>query len=130
MASNYGNSFGRKEFPSVESKTLNAWHRIKNRVPVGAVLFPSTDYPAGSTIPLGTPVSAKEFGGEATVGSTADLTLPVSGLLEHDTVMGTECCTLPIIDEGEIFEDCIDAVISASQKTALKGKIKFYTHPE
>lgn len=130
MAKNYGNSFGIKEYGKAEVKTLNAWHRITSEVPVGAVLAVSDTYPEGKVIPLGTPVSATELGGAATVGSSADLSLPISGLLKHDTVMGTQCCTLTIVDGGAIFTDCIDATISTTQKNALKGKIKLLTHPD
>ncbi|GEM_PF-2015087 len=127
MAKNYGNSFGIKEYPSVGVKTLNAWHRILSEVPVGAVLAVSDTYPAGSVIPLGTPVSTTEIGGAATVGAEADMSLPYSGLLRHDTVMGTQCCTLTIVDGGELLIDRISAEISEAQKAELKGRIKFYS---
>ncbi|MCM1295803.1 MAG: hypothetical protein NC311_09705 [Muribaculaceae bacterium] len=127
MAQNYGNSVGIKEYDSVGVKTINAWHRITSKVPVGAVLAVSEAYPAGSVVPLGTPVSTTEIGGAATVGASADLSLPYSGLLEHNTVMGTQCCTLSIVNGGELLIDRIDAEISDAQKTALKGSIKFYS---
>lgn len=127
MAKNYGNSFGIMEYDSVGIKTLNVWHRITSKVPVGAVLQVSTTYKAGDIIPAGTPVSTNEIGGAATVGSSADMSLPYSGLLEHDTIMGTECCTLSIVNGGELLIDRISATISATQKTALKGRIIFYT---
>lgn len=130
MAKNYGNSFGIKEYPSVGVKTLNAWHRITSEVPVGAVLKVSTTYPAGTVIPLGTPVSTTELGGEATIGSSADLSLEYSGLLKHDTVMGTQCCTLNMVDGGELFIDCTDVTLTTAQKTAIKGRIKLYTHAD
>lgn len=126
MAKNYGNSFGIKEYDSVGVRTLNVWHRITSKIPVGAVLAVSETYPAGSVIPAGTPVSTTEIGGSATVGASADLSLPYSGLLEHDTVMGTQCCTLSVVNGGELLVDRINAVISEAQKTALKGRVMFY----
>ena len=126
MAKNYGNSFGIKEYPSVGVKTINAWHRITSKIPVGLVLAVSETYPGASVIPLGTPASGNELGGAATVGASADLSKPYSGLLEHDTVMGTDCCTLSVVDGGELLIDRIDATISDTQKTALKGKIKLF----
>lgn len=126
MAKNYGNSFGIREYPSVGVKTLNAWHRIHSEVPVGAILAVSDTYPAGSVIPLGTPVSTTEIGGAATVGAEADLSLPYSGLLKHDTVMGTDSCSLCIVDGGELLIDRISAEISDAQKEAVKARIKFY----
>ncbi|MCM1301926.1 MAG: hypothetical protein NC226_09410 [Bacteroides cellulosilyticus] len=126
MAKNYGNSFGIKEYPSVGVKTINVWHRITSKIPVGAVLAVSDTYPAGSVVPVGTPVSTTEIGGAANVGAAADLTLPYSGLLEHDTVMGTQCCSLSVVDGGELLIDRINAEISDEQKEALKGRIKFY----
>ncbi len=126
MAKNYGNSFGIKEYPKVEVKTINVWHRITSKIPVGAVLAVSDDYPEGSVVPAGIPVSTTEIGGAATVGAAADLSQPYSGLLEHDTVMGSQCATLSVVDAGELLVDRIDAEISDAQKTALKGRIKFY----
>jgi hypothetical protein len=126
MAKNYGNSHGIKEYPSVGVRTLNAWHRITSRIPVGGVLAKSDEWPEGKVIPLGTPVSMTEIGGAATVGAAADLTLPYSGLLEHDTPMGPDCCTLDVIDGGELLIDRIDAKISDEQKEAVKARIKFY----
>lgn len=126
MAQNYGNSFGIKEYDGVGVKTINVWHRITSKVPVGAVLAVSDTYPAGSVIPAGTPVSTTEIGGAATVGASADLSLPYSGLLEHDTVMGPQCCSLSIVNGGELLVDRINAKISDAQKAALKGSIKFY----
>lgn len=123
---NYGNSYGRTEYPSVKVSTINVWHRIKNRIPVGLVLAKSETYPAGSVIPAGTPASGTEIGGAATIGAAADMSLPFSGLVEKDTVMGPDCCTLSVVDEGELLIDRITAKISDAQKTALKGKIKFY----
>ena len=64
MAKNYGNSHGIKEYPSVGVRTLNAWHRITSRIPVGGVLAKSDEWPEGKVIPLGTPVSMAEIGGE------------------------------------------------------------------
>ena len=127
MAQNYGNSYGIKDFPKVEVSTINVWHRIKNRIPVGLVLAVSDEYPAGSVIKAGTPASGTEIGGAATVGAAADMTLPYSGLVEKDTVMGPKCCTLSVIDEGELLIDRVFATISESQKTALKNNIKFLT---
>lgn len=124
---NYGNSFGIKEYGSVKVSTINVWNRITSKIPVGLVLAKSTTWPEGKVIPAGTPVSGTEIGGAATVGASADLSLPYSGLLEHDTVMGTDSCTLSVVDGGELLIDRIDATISATQKTALKGKIKLYT---
>lgn len=123
---NYGNSFGRREYPKVEVSTINVWHRIKNRIPVGLVLAKSDTYPPGSVIPAGTPASGTEIGGAATVGASADMTLPYSGLVEKDTVMGPDGCTLSVIDDGELLIDRVKAVILDTQKAALKGKIKFY----
>lgn len=127
MSKNYGNSFGIKEYPTVGFRTINAWNRITSEVPVGAVLKAGGSYPAGSVVPLGTPVSTTEIGGEATVGESADLSLPYSGLLKHDTVMGTDCCTLNIVNGGELLIDRIHAEISETQKAAVKDRIKFYT---
>ena len=127
MAQNYGNSFGIKEYDSVGVKTINVWHRITSKVPAGAALAVSDTYPAGTVIPVGTPVSTTEIGGAATIGASADLSLPYSGLLEHDTIMGTQCCTLDIVNGGELLIDRINAKISDEQKAALKGSIKFYT---
>lgn len=124
---NYGNSVGIKEHDSVKVSTINVWNRITSRIPVGLVLAKSTTWPAGKVIPAGTPVSGTEIGGAATVGASADLSLPYSGLLEHDTVMGTDCCTLSVVNGGELLIDRVIATISATQKTALKEKIKFYT---
>lgn len=107
--------------------TINVWNRITSKIPVGLVLAKSTTWTAGKIIPAGTPVSGTEIGGAATVGSSADLSLPYSGLLEHDTVMGTDCCTLSVVNGGELLIDRVSAAISATQKTALKGKITFYT---
>lgn len=127
MAKNYGNSFGIKEYPSVGVKTLNVWNRITSRIPVGLVLAKSSTWKEGSVIPAGTPASGTEIGGAATVGSSADMSLRFSGLVEHDTVMGPDCCTLSVVDEGDLLLDRIDATISETQKTALKGRIKFTT---
>lgn len=124
---NYGNSFGIKDHDSVKVSTINVWNRITSKIPVGLVLAKSATWPAGKVIPAGTPVSGTEIGGAATVGASADLSLPYSGLLEHDTVMGTDCCTLSVVNGGELLIDRVSAAISATQKTALKGKITFYT---
>ncbi len=126
MGNNYGNSFGRKEYPTVKVSTINVWNRITSRIPVGLVLAKSETYPPGSTVPAGLPASGTEIGGAATVGSAADLSLPYSGLVEKDTVMGTDCCTLSVIDGGELLIDRIEPEISTTQKAALKGKIKLY----
>lgn len=126
MAQNYGNSFGRTEYPTVEVSTINVWNRITSRIPVGLVLAASETYPAGSVIPAGTPASGAEIGGVATVGASADMSLPYSGLVEKDTVMGSGCCTLSVIDGGELLISRVKATISDAQKTALKGRIKFY----
>lgn len=124
---NYGNSFGIKEYDSVKVSTINVWNRITSKIPVGLVLAKSTTWPAGKVIPAGTPISGTEIGGAAIVGASADLSLPYSGLLEHDTVMGTDCCTLSVVNGGELLIDRVEATISATQKTALKGKITFYS---
>lgn len=126
MSQNYGNSFGMKEFPKVEVSTINVWNRIKSKIPVGLVLATSDAYPPGSVIKAATPVSGTEIGGAATAGAAADLSLPYSGLVEKDTVMGPKSCTLSVVDDGELLIDRVFAEISDTQKAALKGKIKFY----
>lgn len=126
MTQNYGNSFGIKEYGKVATKTLNVWHTIDEEIPVGAVLAASEDWPEGKVIPLGTPVSMTELGGAATVGASADMSLPYSGLLKHDTVMGSQCATLCIVKRGNLLIDRVSAEISAAQKIALAGRISFY----
>lgn len=123
---NYGNSFGRRQNGTVKVSTINVWNRIKSRIPVGLVLAASETYPAGTVIKAGTPASGEELGGAAKIGSAADLTSVFSGLVEKDTVMGTDCCTLDVIDEGELLISRVEATITDAQKTALKGRIKFY----
>lgn len=125
MAQNYGNSFGIKENGTVKVSTINVWNHIKSRIPVGLVLAKSDTWPEGKVIPACTPVSGDELGGAATVGASADMSKRFSGLLEHDTVMGPDCCTLDVIDEGDVLIDRVSATISDTQKTALKGRIKF-----
>ena len=126
MTQNYGNSFGIKEYGNVATKTLNVWHTIDEEIPVGAVLAASEDWPEGKVIPLGTPVSMTELGGAATVGASADMSLPYSGLLKHDTVMGSQCATLCIVKRGNLLIDRVSAEISEAQKAALAGRISFY----
>lgn len=123
---NYGNSFGPKDYPSVSVSTINVWQQIRHRIPVGLVLFASTTYPEGTVIKAGTPASGTEIGGAATIGSSANLALQYSGLVEKDTVMGSQCCTLSVVDDGDLMIDRISATISDAQKAALK-KINFYT---
>lgn len=125
MAQNYGNSFGIKENGTVKVSTINVWNHIDSRIPVGLVLAKSDAWPEGKVIPAGTPASGDEIGGAATVGSSADMSKRFSGLVEHDVVMGPDCCTLPVIDEGDLLIDRVSATITDAQKTALKGKIKF-----
>lgn len=125
MAQNYGESFGRRQNGTVKVSTINVWNEIKSRIPVGLVLAKSEAWPEGSVIPAGTPASATEMGGAATVGSSADMSQRFSGLVEHDTVMGSDCCTLDVIDEGDLLIDRVSATISTTQKNALKGRIKF-----
>lgn len=125
MAMNYGESFGRRQNGKVKVSTINVWNEIKSRIPVGLVLAKSETWPEGKIIPAGTPASGTEMGGAATVGSSADMTLRFSGLVEHDTPMGPDCCTLDVIDEGDLLIDRVSATITESQKTALKGRIKF-----
>lgn len=122
---NYGNSFGRRVHESVKVSTINVWNEKRSRIPVGLVLAKSETWPEGKVIPAATPVSGDELGGAATVGSTADMSKRFSGLLEHDTVMGPDCCTLDVIDEGDLLIDRVSATITETQKTALKGRIKF-----
>lgn len=122
---NYGESFGRKERGTVKVSTINAWNEIRSRIPVGLVLAKSDTWPEGKIIPAGTPASGTELGGAATVGSSANMALRFSGLVEHDTPMGSDCCTLDVIDEGDLLIDRVSATITEAQKTALKGRIKF-----
>lgn len=126
MATNYGESFGRREYPAVKVSTINLWNRITSRIPVGLVLAKSEAYPEGSVVLGGTPVSGTEIGGAATVGASADLTLPYSGFVEKDTPMGPDCCTLDVIDGGELLISRVKATISDTQKAAVRGRIKFY----
>lgn len=122
---NYGESFGRKERGTVKISTINVWNEIRSRIPVGLVLAKSDTWPEGKIIPAGTPASGTELGGAATVGSSANMSLRFSGLVEHDTPMGPDCCTLDVIDEGDLLIDRVSATITDAQKTALKGRIKF-----
>lgn len=122
---NYGNSFGRREHAAVKVSTINVWNEIRSRIPVGLVLAKSSTWKEGMVIPAGTPASGDEIGGAATVGSSADMSKRFSGLVEKDTVMGPDCCTLDVIDEGDLLIDRVSATISSAQKTALKGRIKF-----
>ena len=122
---NYGESFGRKERGTVKVSTINVWNEIRSRIPVGLVLAKSDTWPEGKIIPAGTPASGTELGGAATVGSSANMALRFSGLVEHDTPMGSDCCTLDVIDEGDLLIDRVSATITDAQKTALKGRIKF-----
>ena len=122
---NYGESFGRKERGTVKVSTINVWNEIRIRIPVGLVLAKSDTWPEGKIIPAGTPASGTELGGAATVGSSANMALRFSGLVEHDTPMGSDCCTLDVIDEGDLLIDRVSATITDAQKTALKGRIKF-----
>lgn len=122
---NYGESFGIKQRGTVKVSTINVWNHIRSRIPVGLVLAKSSTWPEGSVIPAATPASGTELGGAATVGASADMSKRFSGLVEHDTVMGPDCCTLDVIDEGDLLIDRVAAKISETQKTALKGKIKF-----
>lgn len=124
---NYGNSYGRRTNGTVKVSTINVWNRIDSEIPVGLVLAKSETWPEGKVIPAGTPVSGDEIGGAATVGSSADMSKRFSGLLKKDTVMGPDCCTLCVVDGGDLLIDRVSATISATQKTALKGKIKFTT---
>lgn len=122
---NYGESFGRKERGTVKVSAINVWNEIRSRIPVGLVLAKSDTWPEGKIIPAGTPASGTELGGEATVGSSANMSLRFSGLVEHDTPMGSDCCALDVIDEGDLLIDRVSATITDAQKTALKGRIKF-----
>ena len=122
---NYGESFGRKERGTVKVSTINVWNEIGSHIPVGLVLAKSDTWPEGKIIPAGTPASGTELGGAATVGSSANMALRFSGLVEHDTPMGSDCCTLDVIDEGDLLIDRVSATITDAQKTALKGRIKF-----
>lgn len=122
---NYGNSFGRRVHDAVKVSTINVWNRITSRIPVGLVLAKSDAWPEGKVIPAGTPASGTELGGAATVGSSADMSQRFSGLVEKDTVMGPDCCTLSVVDGGDLLIDRVSATITEAQKTALKGKIKF-----
>lgn len=122
---NYGESFGRKERGTLKVSTINVWNEIRSRIPVGLVLAKSDTWPEGKIIPAGTPASGTELGGAATVGSSANMSLRFSGLVEHDTPMGPDCCTLDVIDEGDLLIDRVSATITDAQKTALKGRIKF-----
>lgn len=123
MAQNYGNSFGIKEYGNVKVSTINVWNKIDSKIPVGLVLAKSKTYPEGSVIPAGVPASGTEIGGAATVGSSADLSKRFSGLVEHDTVMGPDCCTLSVVDRGDLLIDRISATITEAQKAAIKGRI-------
>lgn len=125
MAQNYGNSFGIKENGTVKVSTINVWNHIRSRIPVGLVLAKSETWPEGKVIPAGTPASGDEIGGAATVGSSADMSKRFSGLVESDRVMGPDCVTLDVIDEGDLLIDRVSATITDAQKTALKGRIKF-----
>lgn len=125
MAQNYGESFGRRLNGTVKVSTINVWNEIRSRIPVGLVLPKSETWPEGSVILAGTPASGTELGGTATIGSGADMSQRFSGLVEKDTVMGSDCCTLDVIDEGDLLIDRVSATITDAQKTALKGRIKF-----
>lgn len=125
MAQNYGESFGRRQNGTVKVSTINVWNEIRSRIPVGLVLAKSDTWPEGKIIPAGTPASGTELGGAATIGSSADMSQRFSGLVEHDTPMGPDCCTLDVIDEGDLLIDRVSATITDAQKTALKGRIKF-----
>lgn len=122
---NYGNSFGRRVHETVKVSTINVWNRIDSEIPVGLVLAKSDTWKEGMVIPAATPVSGDELGGAATVGSAADMSKRFSGLLKKDTVMGPDCCTLNVVDGGDLLIDRVDATITDAQKTALKGRIKF-----
>lgn len=122
---NYGESFGRKTRDTVKVSTINVWNEIRSRIPVGLVLAKNDEWTEGKVIPAGTPASGTEIGGAATVGSKADMSQRFSGLVEHDTPMGSDCCTLDVIDEGDLLIDRVSATITSAQKTALKGRIKF-----
>lgn len=125
MAQNYGESFGRRQNGTVKVSTINVWNEIRNRIPAGLVLAKNDTWPEGKIIPAGTPASSTELGGAATVGSSANMALRFSGLVEKDTPMGSDCCTLDVVDEGDLLIDRVSATITDAQKTALKGRIKF-----
>lgn len=117
---NYGNSFGIKENDPVKLNRINVWDRIEDFYPAGAVLKASTTYPAGKVIPAGTPISVSEIGGEATLNGSSPI-----GLTMQDVVMGTQCCTLTIVTRGTLLESRVSVTYTATQKTALKGRIMF-----
>lgn len=117
---NYGNSFGIKVNDPVELNRIVVWQEIDEYYPVGATLKVSETYPAGSVIPAGTPVFVSELGGEATLNGATPL-----GLTQQDVVMGTQCCTLPIVVRGTILESRVKPTYTAAQKKALAGQILF-----
>lgn len=117
---NYGNSFNAESAGPVSVGRRSLWKSAREFYPGGAYLAVSETYPAGTTIPAGTPVSVDKPGGTPTFnGDTPE------GLTYEDIYVGTDGATVTICTRGEIMVKRTDATITEAQKTALFGRITF-----
>lgn len=120
MKQNYGNTFNSGSEDLGTLGRVSLWPLVDEFYPVGAVVAVSETYPVGTKIPAGTPVQVDVIGGAPTLNGSA----PV-GLTYEDAYVGTNGCTLTIVSRGQINESLSEATYTATQKTALKGRILF-----
>lgn len=117
---NYGNSFNAESAGPVSVGRLSLWKSAREFYPGGAFIAPSDTYPAGTTIPAGTPVSVDKPGGTPTFNSATP-----EGLTYEDIYVGTDGATATICTRGEIMVKRTSATITEAQKTYLFGRITF-----
>lgn len=117
---NYGNSFNAETSGPVSVGIRSLWKSAREFYPGGAYLAPSDEYPAGTTIPAGTPVSVDKPGGTPTFNSSTP-----EGLTYEDIYVGTDGATVTICTRGEIMVKRTEATITEAQKSHLFGRITF-----
>ena len=117
---NYGNSFNAETAGPVSVGRLSLWKSAREFYPGGAYLAVSDEYPAGTTIPAGTPVSVDKPGGTPTFNPEKP-----EGLTYEDIYVGTDGATVTICTRGEIMVKRTAATITDAQKEVLFGRITF-----
>lgn len=117
---NYGNSFNAESAGPANVGRLSLWKSAREFYPGGAYVVPSDDFPVGSTIPAGTPVSVDKPGGTPTFNTDTP-----EGLTYEDIYVGTDGGSATICTRGEIMVKRTSATITDAQKAYLFGRITF-----
>lgn len=120
---NYGGTFHSSESEQVSYGRVTLWHDVEETFAGGATILPSDDYPVGTKIPAGTPVTVENNvpGGAGTLNGATP-----TGLSKDDRTVGSDGCTLTVVTRGAIYVKRTRATLTDAQKTHLAGRIQFY----